>query len=118
MATTTGSHTWIAKGVLKSTWSNIPNGNDGSLLDASDLPDKTVTVTGTFGVGGTVVIEGGISGTYHTLNDSRGEGNALSFTSADTRAVTENPQYLRPRVTAGDGDTSLTVTIISQSARR
>lgn len=118
MAVVNPASSWIARGVLKTVWSNLANGDTGGLLDANSLPDKTVTITGTFGAGGTVIIEGGISGTYNTLNDSRGEGNSLSFTSGDTRIINENPQFIRPSVTAGDGTTALTVTVISQSARR
>lgn len=70
----------------------------------------TVQVTGTFGVGGTVVIEGSNDGTnYVTLNDAGGA--ALSLTAAGLKAIRELPAYIRPRVTAGDGTTSLTVTL-------
>lgn len=115
MATRAGKHEWIAKGVCKSTWTGLLNGDDGSFLDASMLPDKTVEITGTFGAGGTVQIQ---DGNGHVLNDSRGEGNGATFTSADTRTLTENPQKMRPVITGGDGATSLTVVIVSESGAR
>lgn len=110
---------WIAKGVLKTVWGPFTGATDvGLALDASSLPDKTVSVTGTFDAA-TVVIQGGPSTSlWHGLNDSRGEGNALSFTAADTRAILENPQYIRFSTSGGGGSQSLTVTVISQSARR
>lgn len=115
MATRSGKHEWKSKGVCQSTWTGLLNGDNGSYLDAPMLPDKTIEVTGTFGAGGTILIE---SGNGHTLNDSRGEGNGATFTAADTRVLLENPPLLRPRVTGGDGTTDLTVVITSQSAQR
>lgn len=120
MATTTGTGAWISKGVHKQTWSAIPNGNQGSSLSAPNLPDKTVQVKGTFGAGGSVQIEGSNDGgtTWHVLNDTRGETTgAMTFTGADTRQLLENPELIRPNVTAGDGTTALTVIIVSSSTR-
>ena len=124
MATVNASHVWIAKGVLKSTWTGLANGDVGTPLDGINLPDKTVTVRGTFGAGGSVTIKGTdpddatASTSWDALNDSRGEGNALTFTARDTRSITESPGRMIPHVTAGDGTTSLTVVIISQSLQR
>jgi len=80
---------------------------------------RSVQITGTFGAGGTCVIEGSNDGTnYATLADP--QGNALSFTAAGIEAILENTKYIRPRVTAGDGTTSLTVTLLAsrRSGRR
>lgn len=122
MATINATHVWVARGVLRSTWASMLNGDVGSALDGPMLPDKTVTVRGTFGVGGTCVLKGkdaaGAATDYSPLNDTRGEGNSLSFTAGDTRAVLENPDHIRPEITAGDGATSLTVIIVSQSQKR
>lgn len=103
---------WLAKGVVKATWT-LANGETGAALVAPTLPDKTVTVTGTFGVGGTVVLE---RDTGDTLNDP--QGTPLSFTAAKTEGILENPASLRPRVTAGDGTTALTVEVIATSHQR
>lgn len=113
MATRTHSGVWVQKGVYRVTWSGLLNGDVGDDVDLSRFPDKTVQVAGTFGAGGTLVIEGGNDGTNRTtLNDSRGETTgALSFTGADVRTVLENTSNIRPSVTAGDGTTSLAVTI-------
>jgi len=104
--------------MLRATWT-LTNGDDGVPLDAPSYPDKTLTVRGTFGAGGTCILEGAdaASTTYSTLNDSRGEGNALSFTAQDTRVVNENPGKIRPRVTAGDGTTSIIVVIECHAGR-
>jgi hypothetical protein len=88
----------------------MPNGNDGEPFQNPGSADRSVQVTGTFGAGGTVVLEGSNDGTnYRTLTDP--QGNALSFTSAGLEAIQEITRYVRPRVTAGDGTTSLTVTL-------
>ena len=71
--------------------------------------DRTIQVTGTLGVGGTLVWEGSNDGgvTYATLTDP--QGNALSFTAAGLEQVTELSEYARPRLTVGDVDTDLNV---------
>lgn len=109
---------WIGKRTHKATWANLANGDSGSAYGAAKLQDKTVQILGTFGAGGTVVIEGSNDGgaTWATLNDSRGEGNALSFTSANIVTILENTELIRPRVTTGDGTTNLTVVIVSSES--
>lgn len=124
MATVNGVGGWLCKGVYQVVWSNMANGDVGSVMSCPNLPDKTVTVRGTFGTGGSVSIRGTdysdatTSTSWDILNDTRGEGNAATFTSRDTRSLTENPARLVPHVTAGDGSTSLTVIILAQSAQR
>lgn len=117
MATINGTGKWVTKRVHKMTWANLANSDVGSSLVAPNLSDKSIQVLGTFGVGGTLVIEGSNDGgtTWHTLNDSKGEGNDLSFTVADIRTILENPERIRPKVTTGDGTTSLTCIVVSKS---
>lgn len=98
------------------TWTGLLNGDTGAPVSLTDFPDRTVQVSGTFGVGGTVVFEGSNNGTaWSTLTDP--QGNAISKTSAAVETVTEVPRYVRPQVTAGDGSTSLTVTMLARSPR-
>lgn len=71
---------------------------------------RSIQVTGTFGVGGTVVVEGSLDGTnWFGLRDP--SSTAISFTAAGIKAVLEAVPYIRPRVTAGDGTTSITAII-------
>lgn len=99
------------KDVLVLSWTGLQNGDTGEPASYPFTPDRTVQITGTFGVGGTVVIEGSNDGTnFETLTDP--QGNALSFTAAGMEMVTENPLYIRPSATAGDGTTDLTVTMV------
>ena len=77
--------------------------------------DRSVQLIGTLGVGGTVVIEGSNDGvTYYTLNDQTGA--ALSLTALGIKGFQAGllPRFVRPRVTAGDGTTSLTVLMLAR----
>jgi hypothetical protein len=85
-------------------------GDSGAPIELPNYSDRSVQVTGTFG-GGTIVIEGSIDGTnYVTLTDP--SSTALSKTSAFIEGILELVRFIRPRVTAGDGTTSLTCTMI------
>lgn len=94
-------------------WSGLLQGDDGEPFEMPSMSDRSVQVHGTFGAGGTLVIEGSNDGVnYFPLTDP--QGNALSFTSAKIEQVSEITLWLRPRVTAGDGTTSLTVTMLAR----
>lgn len=116
MATVTGTGKWISKRVHKQTWAAMANSDVGTALSAAQLADKSVQISGTFGAGGTIIIEGSNNGgvSYSTLRDP--QGTALSFTAADLKQILENADLLRPRVTAGDGTTALTVAVTSESS--
>lgn len=93
------------------TWAAIPNGDNGQAIDYPAFADMTVQFTGTFGAGGTVVLEGSNDGTnYVTLTDP--QGNAIEKTDASIEIVSERPLYVRPRVTAGDGTTEVNVILL------
>ena len=90
-------------------WGPLANGDTGSPVSVSDFADRSAQIEGTFGSGGTVVIEGTNDGIhYETLHDAA--GNVLSFTGAGLKYIAEPVVLLRPNVTAGDNTTSLTVT--------
>lgn len=81
----------------------------GSAVELHQYRDRSVQVVGTFGAAGSVTIEGSNDGgtTWAALSDP--QGNALAFTATKIEAISEVPALLRPRVTAGDGTTSLDV---------
>jgi hypothetical protein len=113
MATQQSSGTWAARGVHKETWPALGDADTGSSLVAPSLPFKTVTCTGTWGVGGGILIEGSEDGAaYSTLNDEN--GNPLLFSANATKKIREMPTYIRPRATGGDGTTAVKVYIVSQ----
>ena len=114
----TRAYSWIetpydAHGVRLIQWTGLLNGDDGTPFLGAPFNDRSIQVLGTFGVGGTLVMEGAnamLSPTWHGLADP--QGNALSFTSGRTEAVLEVTTQIRPRVTAGDGTTTLTVLML------
>lgn len=99
------------------TWPGMQNGDDGQPIELANFADRTVQVEGTFGAGGAIRIEGSIDGVnYEPLSDP--QGNALDLTSAKIEAITELVRYVRPRVTAGDVTTAITVTMLLKGASR
>lgn len=102
--------------VVKSTWFEMALNDEGAAMKMTEWADRSVQVVGTFGAGGTVVIEGSLDGTnFATLSDP--QGNALTIQTAKIEAITELVQFIRPRVTGGDGTTSLTVTIMCRRTK-
>lgn len=117
MATRTFTATTLGDRSVDVVWTGLLNGDDGTPVEFFDLPEKTVAVTGTFGAGGTIVIEGSNDGTnYFTLTDL--QSTAISKTAAALEAIAECPRYIRPRVTAGDGTTSLVCRLLCVGWRR
>lgn len=97
----------------------LANGDSGAPFDGASFADRTIQVTGTFGVGGNARIEGSLKETaapvdadYGTLTDP--QGNALDITAAKLEAVSEMTRLIRPRITAGDGTTALVVYLLAR----
>ena len=102
------------KSVYIIQWPSMVNGDSGTALLLAQYADRSVQVTGTFGSGGVVTIEGSNDGVnFSPLTDP--QGNELTFNATKIEAVTEMVAHIRPRVTAGDGTTSLTVTIAARA---
>jgi len=98
------------------TWTPLANGDDGSPLQLAGAPDKTVTIQGTFGVGGSVTIQGSNDGAvWFPLTDM--QANAITKTTAAIEMIVESPRYIRPIVTAGDGTTAITVIICAKYSK-
>lgn len=101
--------------VVRITWANMANGDDGTPVQHIQWADRSLQVVGTFGAGGNLRWEGSNDGTnYATLTDP--QGNALDITTAKIEQISEITAKARPRVTAGDGTTSLTVTLLLRRA--
>ena len=91
-------------------WSPLALGDDATALLCSPIGDRTAQVHGTFGVGGSVRLQGSLDGTnYFPLTDP--QGNALDFVQGKIESIMELVPFIKPLVTGGDGTTSLTVTI-------
>src|SRR5579871_5058282 len=110
VAVITVSDTPTAPQSRLATWAALANGDTGQPLELGDYASKTLSVTGTFGAGGSVTLKGSNDGTnYFALTDP--QGNALTFTAAGAKSVTELPRLIRPECTAGDGTTAIVCSI-------
>lgn len=93
------------------TWANMANSDTGSALEMVGSADRSIQVTGTFGSGGNLRIQGSNDGTnWNTLTDP--QGNDINLTTSKIEQIMEVVRYMRPNVTAGDGTTNLTVSIL------
>jgi hypothetical protein len=99
-------------------WLTLANGDTGAPIRMSNFQDRTVQVVGTFGVTGSVTIQGSNDdgATWATLTDPL--GNALTFTAAGIKQITELPLDIRPIVTAGDVTTALAVWLHMRGANK
>ncbi len=95
----------------------LGNGDTGTPVLLPGYADKSIQVTGTFGSGGSVTLEGSNDGVnYFTLTDPT--GTAIAITAAGGKAITESTQYVRPHCTAGDGTTALVVTVFCRATQQ
>lgn len=116
MAERTATRTEFAHGVLY-TWSGILNLDTGNWVEMTEYGDRTFQLTGTFGTGGSVTMQGSNDGTNaFSLTDP--QGNAVTKTAAAGETLMETPRYIRPNCTAGDGATSLVVTVWARRTSR
>lgn len=92
------------------TWTGLTftSLDQGMEIQLSEYSDKTFQVFGTFGAAGAVLIEGSNDGVNWTSLSNR-QGVAMSFTAAGMNTSQDKPMWVRPRITGGDGTTSLTV---------
>jgi hypothetical protein len=119
MATRTASiRGTLSANAQRVIWSGLTfsSTDDGSSIELHQYSDRSVQVTGTFGTGGSVAIEGSNDDgvTWKVLTDP--QGNALNITAAGIEQITEITQKVRPRVTAGDGTTNLAVYLFAVGA--
>jgi hypothetical protein len=113
MATIATTVTAPVKNVIISTWTPLANGDVGVALFYPQHADRNVQVFGTFGVGGSIKLEGSSNGSnWDTLKDM--DNADVVFTAAGTKMVRENAPYIRPSVTAGDGTTALTAVVTAR----
>jgi hypothetical protein len=88
------------------TWSALANGDTGAPVDLYDAAAICFSVSGTFGSGGSITLQGSLDGTnFYALTDR--QGVAITLTAAGLKQAQELPRYVRPNCTAGDGTTAL-----------
>lgn len=89
-------------------WRNLANGDTGAPLEMPGSTERSVQVFGTFGVLGNLRIEGSNDKVrFDVLTEP--QGHRLDIDEQKIERVTGLTRLIRPRVTAGDGTTSLTV---------
>jgi hypothetical protein len=98
--------------VRKIVWAPLTTTNaDGASAEWIQWADRCIQFHGTFGAGGTVKLQGSNDGTnWYDLADP--QGNAISKTAAGIEQILEMTQFVRPFVSAGDGTTSITATLV------
>lgn len=108
-----GSHQW--------TWETVTNGDVGSPINEKQgstvFSDKTVTITGTPGVGFALDIEGSNDNVNWVTLRNTHDNAALTFsalTAPELHGILENPRYIRPNISGGDGTTDIDVIIVGR----
>src|SRR5687767_12028893 len=91
--------------------------DDGTPFKSPGWADRSVQVLGTLGTGGSVRMEGSNvaspgASDWAPLTDP--QGNALDITSLKIESVSELTLWIRPRITAGDGTTNLSVILLAR----
>lgn len=116
MATVDYELTKLDGDIVLVVWPGLGNGDDGQPFEGYAYVDRTVEVAGTFGTGGNARIEGRCyAAGYAPLTDP--QGNDMDIAGAKFEALTELVRYIRPRITAGDGTTNLTVALLARRPR-
>lgn len=101
-------------------WTGLLNGDDGAWFSEPGMVVRAYSVSGTFGAGGNVALKATcgnaidptapIVGTQTDESIITGAGAITVAGTVTAGQYTAAPSY-RPTVTAGDGTTSLTVTM-------
>lgn len=95
------------------TYAGMLNGDDGAWFNQPGYVLRSASVKGTLGAGGTVVVNGASDRTVVSgaqADESSLLGNITAQSTVVSGTYIGVPAY-RPKVTAGDGTTSLTVTL-------
>ena len=95
----------------------LANGDSGAPIMMPGSADRSYQVTGTFGAGGSVQMEGSndvvalgaVPTNWFLLSTPQGTTSAR--TTAGIIQIEEATLWVRPRVTVGDGTTSLSVNL-------
>lgn len=108
--------TYTNDGFVIATWTGLDADDAGAGLILGGSYELTVQATGTFGAGGNVALQGSNDGTTWGAMPNPG-GTTIGLGDAVPDFCAIRPRYVRPKVTAGDGTTDLTVTLVAQRRR-
>jgi hypothetical protein len=95
------------------TWATLANTDDGAPYNGPARQAISVQVSGVFGAGGNLIIEGSNDGTTYAILDDLDSAALGTITAAGLYQVRDRARYIRPRVSAGDGTTALVVTLVA-----
>jgi hypothetical protein len=96
-------------------WTGLLSGDDGSWELLGHYNDKCLHVYGTFG-GAIVTVEGSNEDVpTNTAGLTDPTQTAISVSANSIKQVLENPLYIRPKITGGDGTTSLTARLLCRT---
>lgn len=103
-------------GFVIATYEHMAITDVGPGIEFYAYADRSVQVFGTFGAGGSVLIEGSNDGEHWSaLADP--QGSPLVFNTAKIEAVLECTRHLRPVVAAGDETTDITVLVFGRNTK-
>lgn len=98
--------------VIVYEWAGMTESDTAEAVQVPQRADKTVQVSGNFGSGGDIRIQGSLdpdAGIFSQLVDP--QGNNIAFLAAGIETVLENVIFIRPTVAAGTG-VAVTVRIL------
>ncbi len=117
MATRQGSVSNLDEGTYIVVWEGLlqSSADVGTEVALAHWGRVCVQVVGTFSTGGEVTLQGSNDGTtWGALHDP--QGTDLAIQNSEPLEVRENPRYIRPSVTGGDGSTDLDVYLLVSKA--
>lgn len=113
MATITPLVTNPVRGIAKVVWTDLTDADTALAERLPHMAEKSVQVDVTAGTP-TCLIEGSNDNTtFTTLHDP--SNAVLSFSADGLEEILENPEDIRPRISAGTG--TVTVTIVAHANR-
>ena len=108
-----------ARGVVIVTWETLTTTNtDGAPALVPGYPDKCVQGVGNFSGSASVALQGSNDGTnWFACSDQA--GTDIAMTAATIGAVVaENPLYVRPLLSSGDGSADVDVILVCAPRNR
>lgn len=101
------------------TWALLTTTNNyGSAVEMPGSADRCIQLLGTLGTGGAITLYGSNKASPDAATDTDWavltdpQGNNIVLSTLKVEAVTELTRWVRPKITAGDGATSLTAVLL------
>lgn len=101
------------------TWTALTTTDTyGSIVSMVGWSDRSIQLLGTLGAGGAVTLYGSNKASPNEANDNDWsiltdpQGNNLALSTLKVEQILEITRWVRPKVTGGDGTTSLTAILL------